>query len=189
MLECIEKTQDAVLKITGGEDPFISRPVKDQPQKRRAWGFAVTFKNTGLGEGAPDNASAEIELLEDGIVETRISSAEIGQGLVTVLQMVTAEELNLPIGQVRVYLSDTDLTPNGGPTTGSRQTYISGNAAKFAAITLRNSMLATLSEKYNQPPEKITITNGIVKVNGQELTFAETRRIYAGRRKSSQIGL
>jgi len=173
LLECIKKTQDAVLKITGGEDPFISRSVKDQPQKRRAWGFAVTFKNTGLGEGAPDNASAEIELLEDGIVETRISSAEIGQGLVTVLQMVTAEELNLPIGQVRVYLSDTDLTPNGGPTTGSRQTYISGNAAKFAAITLRNSMLATLSEKYNQPPEKITINDGIVQVNGQELTFAE----------------
>jgi len=173
LLECIEKTQAAVLKITGGEDPFISRSVKDQPQKRRAWGFAVTFKNTGLGEGAPDNASAEIELLEDGIVETRISSAEIGQGLVTVLQMVTAEELNLPIGQVRVYLSDTDLTPNGGPTTGSRQTYISGNAAKFAAIALRNSMLATLSEKYNQPPEKITIINGIVQVNGQKLTFAE----------------
>ena len=173
LLECIEKTQDAVLKITGGEDPFISRSVKDQPQKRRAWGFAVTFKNTGLGEGAPDNASAEIELLEDGIVETRISSAEIGQGLVTVLQMVTAEELNLPIGQVRIYLSDTDLTPNGGPTTGSRQTYISGNAAKFAAIALRNSMLATLSEKYNQPSEKITINNGIVQVNGQELTFAE----------------
>jgi len=173
LLECIEKTQNAVLKITGGEDPFISRSVKDQPQKRRSWGFAVTFKNTGLGEGAPDNASAEIELLEDGIVETRISSAEIGQGLVTVLQMVTAEELNLPLGQVRVYLSDTDLTPNGGPTTGSRQTYISGNAAKFAAITLRNSMLATLSEKFNLPPEKITINNGIVQVNGQELTFAE----------------
>jgi len=173
LLECIDKAWDAVLEITGGEDPFISRSVEGHPQKRRAWGFAVTFKNTGLGEGAPDNASAEIELLEDGIVETRISSAEIGQGLVTVLQMVTAEELSLPLDQVRVYLSDTDLTPDGGPTTGSRQTYISGNAAKFAAITLRNSMLATLSEKYNQPPDKITIAQGVVQVNGQELTFAE----------------
>jgi len=34
-------------------------------------------------------------------------------------------------------------------------------------------MLATLSEKYNQPPDKIIINNGIVQVNGQELTFAE----------------
>ena len=58
-----------------------------------------------------------IEILEDGRIETRISSAEIGQGLVTVLQMITAEELNLPLDQVNVYLSDTDLTPDGGPTS------------------------------------------------------------------------
>jgi xanthine dehydrogenase molybdenum-binding subunit len=173
LLECIDKTVQEMLVYTGGEDPFVSQKVEGEPNKRRSWGFAVTFKNTGLGEGAPDNASAEIELLEDGMVETRISSAEIGQGLVTVLQMVTAQELNLPVDQVRVYLSDTDLTPDGGPTTGSRQTYISGNAAKFAAITLRNSMLATLSEKYNQPPEKIVFDQGKVQANGQELSFAE----------------
>ena len=177
LLECIEKTEKEMLAYTGGEDPFLAREVEGEPNKRRAWGFAVTFKNTGLGEGAPDNASAEIELLEDGIVETRISSAEIGQGLVTVLQMITAEELNLPIDQVRVYLSDTDLTPDGGPTTGSRQTYISGNAAKFAARTLKNTMLSTLSEKFNQPPEKITFDKGIIQANGQELTFAEMGQI------------
>ncbi|MCD6425285.1 MAG: molybdopterin-dependent oxidoreductase [Anaerolineales bacterium] len=177
LLECIEKTEKEMLAYTGGEDPFLAREVEGEPNKRRAWGFAVTFKNTGLGEGAPDNASAEIELLEDGIVETRISSAEIGQGLVTVLQMITAEELNLPIDQVRVYLSDTDLTPDGGPTTGSRQTYISGNATKFAARTLKNTMLSTLSEKFNLPPEKITFDKGVIQANGQELTFAEVGQI------------
>jgi selenium-dependent xanthine dehydrogenase len=173
LLECIDKTSEALLEHTDGEDPFISRPVPGEPNKRRAWGFAVTFKNTGLGEGAPDNASAEIELLEDGRVETRISSAEIGQGLVTVLQMITAQELNLPLEQVNVYLSDTDLTPDGGPTTGSRQTYISGNATKFAAINLRNSMLSTLAEKYNLPPDEIIFDQGVVRVNGTELSFAD----------------
>ncbi|MEJ2446818.1 MAG: molybdopterin-dependent oxidoreductase [Anaerolineales bacterium] len=173
LLECIDKTSEALLEHTNGEDPFISRPVPGEPNKRRAWGFAVTFKNTGLGEGAPDNASAEIELLEDGRVETRISSAEIGQGLVTVLQMITAQELNLPLEQVHIYLSDTDLTPDGGPTTGSRQTYISGNATKFAAINLRNSMLSTLAEKYNLPPDEIVFDQGVVRVNGTELSFAD----------------
>jgi len=173
LLDCIEKTNKEMLKYTRGKDPFISREVEGQPHLRRSWGFAVTFKNTGLGEGAPDNASAEIEILPDGMVETRISSAEIGQGLVTVLQMVTAQELSLPVDQVKVYLSDTDLTPDGGPTTGSRQTYISGNAAKYAAITLRNSMLSTLAEKYNLSPDKISIREGLIHVNGQKLTFAE----------------
>lgn len=177
LLECIEKTEKAMLVYTGGENPFVSREVEGEPNKRRSWGFAVTFKNTGLGEGAPDNASAEIELLENGIVETRISSAEIGQGLVTVLQIVTAEELNLPIEQVQVYLSDTDLTPDGGPTTGSRQTYISGNAAKYAARTLKNAMLSTLSEKFNQPPDTITFEKGVIQANGQKLTFAEVGQL------------
>ena len=177
LLECIDKTEEAMLAYTGGEDPFISREVEGEPNKRRSWGFTVTFKNTGLGEGAPDNAAAEIELLEDGIVETRISSAEIGQGLVTVLQIVTAEELDLPLEQVRVYLSDTDLTPDGGPTTGSRQTYISGNAARFAARTLRNSMLSSLAEHYNISPEEITIDKGLISGNGQQIDFAEAGRL------------
>ncbi|HDD54662.1 MAG TPA: 2Fe-2S iron-sulfur cluster binding domain-containing protein [Chloroflexi bacterium] len=177
LVECIDKTAQAVMKITAGEDPFLSRAVPGEPNKRRAWGFSVTFKNTGLGEGAPDNASAEIEILVDGRVETRISSAEIGQGLVTVLQQITAEELKLPLEQVNIYLSDTDLTPDGGPTTGSRQTYISGNAAKFAAITLRNKILSTLSEKYNLPPDEIILDKGLVHVNGRKLTFAEVRSL------------
>ena len=177
LVECIDRTAEAVLELTGGEDPFKATSVPGKPDKRRAWGFAVTFKNTGLGEGAPDNASAEIEILEDGRVETRISSAEIGQGLVTVLQMITAQELRMPLEQVNVYLSDTDLTPDGGPTTGSRQTYISGNAAKFAAINLRNSILSTLSEKFNLPPDEIILENGIVRVNGKEMSFSEVRSL------------
>jgi len=173
LLECIDQTRTEMLKYTGGADPFISREVEGEPSKRRSWGFAVTFKNTGLGEGAPDNATAEIELLKDGSVEIRISSAEIGQGLVTVLQMVTAQELGLPLEKVNIYLSDTDLTPDGGPTTGSRQTYISGNAVKYAAITLKNTMLSSLTEKYNLSPEEIIFKGGSVQVNGETLSFAQ----------------
>lgn len=187
LLECIDLTQAEMLRFTGGKDPFASCEVEGEPNKRRAWGFAVTFKNTGLGEGAPDNATAEIELLKDGTVETRISSAEIGQGLVTVLQMVTAQELGLPLDKVNVYLSDTDLTPDGGPTTGSRQTYISGNAARYAAITLKNNMLSSLAEKYNMAPEKIEFKDGIVHVNGEKLTFAEVGEIMKAEGRNSKL--
>jgi len=187
LVECIDKTAQAVLEITEGEDPFSSQTVPGEPNKRRAWGFAVTFKNTGLGEGAPDNASAEIEILEDGRVETRISSAEIGQGLVTVLQIITAEELALPLEQVNVFLSDTDLTPDGGPTTGSRQTYISGNAAKYAAVQLRNSMRSTLSEKFNLPPDEIVFDQGKVQLNGKQLSFAEVGELMKAEGRETRL--
>ena len=173
LLECIDKTREELLQYTNGDDPFTARVVEDALHKRRGWGFAIAFKNTGLGEGAPDKATAEVELYADGSAEARISSAEIGQGLVTVLQMVTAEELSMPIDQVRVLLSDTDLTPDGGPTTGSRQTYISGNAVKLAASTLREAMKATLSERYDVAPEEIRFIEGLAEVNGSKVPYGK----------------
>jgi xanthine dehydrogenase molybdenum-binding subunit len=134
---------------------------------------AVGFKNTGLGGGAPDKSGAEVELFTDGTAEVRTSAAEIGQGLVGVVAMCTAEELGLPYDRVRVLLSDTDLTPDGGPTTGSRQTYVTGNAARLAARALREALATTLAEKYDQPPEKIRFEEGLARVNGHTVPLGE----------------
>jgi xanthine dehydrogenase molybdenum-binding subunit len=177
LLECIDRVETEMMKHTNGGDPFTSREIEGYPNKRRAWGFAVTYKNTGLGEGAPDKASAEVELNNDGTIEVRTSSAEIGQGMVTVLQMVAAEVLDLPINKVKVLLSDTDLTPDGGPTTGSRQTYITGNAVKCASEVLRDAMTATLSEAYNCPPEVIKFIEGLAQVNNQTIPVGDIVRM------------
>ena len=127
----------------------------------------MAYKNTGLGGGAPDKAGAEIELYQDGHFEVRTSSAEIGQGLVTVLQLITAEELNLPATQVSVLLSDTDLTPDGGPTTASRQTYVSGNAARYAARAMKEKISIYLAEKYDLPPDQFKFIDGEVRMDHQ----------------------
>ncbi|HEX9115702.1 MAG TPA: xanthine dehydrogenase family protein molybdopterin-binding subunit, partial [Anaerolineae bacterium] len=172
--ECIDRMAAELRRLAGpGGDPFRSRPVAGQPNLRRAWGVAVAFKNTGLGGGAPDKAGAEIELYADGTVEVRTSSAEIGQGLVTVLQMVAAEELGLPPDQVRVLLSDTDLTPDGGPTTASRQTYVSGNAVRKTAGLLRQAIGATLSEAYDCPPDEIRYLEGLAQVRQRQVPLGE----------------
>ena len=60
---------------------------------------------------------------------------------------------------------DTDLTPDGGPTTASRQTYVTGNAALHAARTLRQAIASTLAEKYDCPPEKIRFIEGLAQVD------------------------
>jgi len=142
----------------------------------RAWGFAAGYKNTGLGGGAPDKAGAEVELYDNGTFEVRSSSAEMGQGLVSVMQMIVAEEMAVPPAQVRVLVMDTDLTPNGGPTTASRQTYVTGNASRYAAKTLRDAITATMAEKYDVKPEQIRFENGIVHANGYSMTYAEVAK-------------
>jgi CO/xanthine dehydrogenase Mo-binding subunit len=172
LLECIDKV-DAEMRRLGGERPFESRPVHDAPHLSRAWGFAVGYKNTGLGGGAPDKAGAEVELYEDGMLEVRTSSAELGQGLVTVLQMIVSQEFNLSPHHVRVLVMDTDLTPDGGPTTASRQTYVTGNAALHAARTLRQAIASTLAEKYDQPPDSVRFIEGLAHVNGHTVPMGE----------------
>jgi xanthine dehydrogenase molybdenum-binding subunit len=146
------------------EPPFTPKPVEGTPDCLRAWGFAAAYKNTGLGGGAPDKAGAEVELYPDGTLEVRTSSAELGQGLVTVLQMIVAEEFRQPLEAVQVLVMDTDLTPDGGPTTASRQTYVTGNAARHAAQTLRQAVAATLAERYDSPPEQVRFIEGLAQV-------------------------
>ncbi len=176
LIECIDRV-DAEMRRRAGVDPFHPRRVPGQPHLRRAWGFAAAYKNTGLGGGAPDRAAAEVELYDDGTAEVRTSSAEIGQGLVAVLQMIAAEELHLPPERVNVLLSDTDLTPDGGPTTASRQTYVTGNAVRFAAEGMRQAMSAALAERYDLPPEQVRFVEGLAQVDGQRLSYGDVVRL------------
>jgi xanthine dehydrogenase molybdenum-binding subunit len=170
--ECIDRVV-AELERQAGDEPFRSRTLPGSPHLRRAWGFAVAYKNTGLGGGAPDKAGAEVELYADGTLEVRTSSAELGQGLVTVLRMVVAQEFNLPAERVKVLVMDTDLTPDGGPTTASRQTFVTGNAARYAAQTLRQAMAATLAEKYDVPPAQIRFIEGLAQVDGHAVPLGD----------------
>lgn len=141
--------------------------------KAYGWGVACAYKNTGLGGGAPDRAVAEVEVFENSIAEVRTSSADMGQGLSAVLAQVTAEELGLPVSQVRVLLSDTDLTPNGGPTTASRQTYVSGNAARHAAVVMREALAAVAAEQMSVPPDQIRFEGGKLRYNGSSIEIGE----------------
>lgn len=172
LMECIDRVADEMYR-QAGEQPFFSKAVPGAEHLHRAWGFAVAFKNTGLGGGAPDKAGAEVELFEDGTLEVRTSSAELGQGLVTVLRMIVAEEFNLPPHRVKVLVMDTDLTPDGGPTTASRQTYVTGNAARHAAQALRQAISSSLAERFDVPPEQIRFIEGLAQVNGHVLPLGQ----------------
>jgi selenium-dependent xanthine dehydrogenase len=171
LMECLDKV-DAEMRR---HNPVPFKPVVDlnNPNLVRVWGYAAAYKNTGLGGGAPDISGADVELYADGTFQVRSSAAELGQGLVTVMRLVVAEEMAVPPEQVRVLVMDTDLAPNGGPTTASRQTFVTGNASRYAAKTLRDQITASMAEKFDVRPEQIRFENGIVHVNGHSLTYAE----------------
>jgi xanthine dehydrogenase molybdenum-binding subunit len=173
LLETIERVAEEVRK-SGDQEGNDVLPVElrclayssaapyNPATRRRAWGLACAYKNTGLGGGAPDKAGAEVEVFEDGTAEVRSSSAEVGQGLVSVVAMCTAEELGIPFERVRVLLSDTDRTPDGGPTTASRQTYVTGNAVRLAARQVREVLARAACEELGVPPDRLVFRDGYI---------------------------
>jgi CO/xanthine dehydrogenase Mo-binding subunit/aerobic-type carbon monoxide dehydrogenase small subunit (CoxS/CutS family) len=182
LTECIQKVSAEMRRVAAAtcgvapEAVFSAHTPAGSGRLVHAWGLAAGYKNTGLGGGAADKSGAEVELFDDGLLEVRSSSAEMGQGLVAVMQMVVAEELSITSDQVRVLVMDTDLTPDGGPTTASRQTYVTGNASRYAAQALRQAISLTLAEKFDVPPQQIRFENGLVHADGHSLTFAQVAR-------------
>jgi xanthine dehydrogenase molybdenum-binding subunit len=171
LVECLDRVESAIRdlhaqRFPDSPDPW--RPVRRDGQVY-AWGIAAGYKNTGLGGGAPDKATAEVEVYPDGRAEIRASSAEMGQNLIGVLAACAAEELGLPFERVRALVMDTDLSPDGGPTTASRQTFVSGNAARLAARTMRQRLQGVLAEKFDVPPEVIAFHEGLAYVDEARL--------------------
>lgn len=138
-----------------------------------AWGIACAYKNTGLGGGAPDKSEVEVEAFEDGTLEVRTAAADMGQGIAHVVAQCAAEELKVPYDKVRVLLCDTDLTPNGGPTTASRQTFMTGNAARLAAVALREAMTQSAAEMMDVAPEQIRYEEGLLRYDGKSVEMGE----------------
>lgn len=164
LVDCLDQVE-ARLHEVAGERPFEPvREARDGVDYVRTWGVAAAFKNTGLGSGADDSSGAIVELLPEGRFDVRSSAAELGQGLVTVLRMIVAEELDARPEDVCVHVMDTDAAPDGGPTTASRQTYVTGNAAKFAARVFRQKIVDFLVERYEALPGDVSFKDSQITV-------------------------
>jgi xanthine dehydrogenase molybdenum-binding subunit len=170
LIETIEKVQaDMNAHHNGSGFKWSWR----EGNKAYGWGVACAYKNTGLGGGAPDKSSAEVEAYEDGTVEVRTAAADMGQGIAHVVAQCAAEELHVPYNRVKALLCDTDLTPNGGPTTASRQTFVTGNAARHAAIALREALTQSAAEMMDVPPATIYYEEGLLRHNGKSVEMGE----------------
>jgi CO/xanthine dehydrogenase Mo-binding subunit len=96
----------------------------------------------GLGNTAMANPSAmEVGLAADGTLTLYNGAVDIGQGSGTIMVQICAEALGLPVAAFRQVLGDTDLTLDAGKTSASRQTFVSGNAARLAGLDLRRQIL------------------------------------------------
>ena len=109
--------------------------------RRRGAGVACMWY--GCGNTSMSNPSSmRVTLSRDGRVLFRNGAQDIGQGSSTIMLQIMAEALGLPMERIDMVVSDTDLTEDAGKSSASRQTFVSGRAARMAGADLRAKMLA-----------------------------------------------
>ncbi len=89
-------------------------------------------------------------------------SSEIGQGSETVLAMIVAEVLGVPLERIRVINDDTAITPWDVGVHASRTTFVAGNSARGAAEKARAKLLAAAAEQLELPADQLDIRRGQV---------------------------
>jgi CO/xanthine dehydrogenase Mo-binding subunit len=117
----------------------------NNPAKYRGVGVACMWYGCGK-TGHHHLSSAFCEIHADGTATVQCGAAEIGQGSQTALTQIAAETLGIPSDDVN-FVSDRSTTPDGGVTSASRQTYVSGNAVHLAAEDALGTALHGAAEK------------------------------------------
>lgn len=113
--------------------------VKEVYESEPYAGIACAMKNAGVGVGLPDWGRCRL-LVKDGKVEIHAGASCIGQGLGTVLTQVVSETTGFGIDKIVYCRPNTANSPDSGTTSGSRQTLITGEAAKRACEKLMEDL-------------------------------------------------
>ncbi len=169
MTECLDAVERE-MRGAAGEAP--------RPGWRRGVGYAAMFH---VGGGArvyrSDGCGAIAKLDDFGKVSLLTGASEIGQGSETVLAMIVAEELGVPLGRVEVVNSDTTIKPWDVGVHASRTTFIAGNAALLAARALKAKLLALAASVMDEGLDDLELAAGRVRVKGHPERSMEYDRV------------
>ena len=137
---CLQALQEHWLRALQGADKFNQLALNESSPLRRGIGIASGWY--GCGNTSMSNPSTiKAGIATNGKVYLHQGAIDIGQGSNTVIAQIFASALGVPLMSIELIGADTDQTPDAGKTSASRQTFITGNAAKLAGIQLRATIL------------------------------------------------
>src|ERR1700694_5109665 len=104
--------------------------------------------------------SSWIRLSPDGHVMVSPGKVEIGQGIVTALAQIAADELDVELGRVQMVRASTAASPNEGVTSGSLSVQQSGRAIRHACAEIRQIFLGAASDRLGVGTDALDISDG-----------------------------
>lgn len=140
-------------------------------------------QRSGGRQGLPGDFNAFLRIGEDGRVTCFTGKIEMGQGIVTSLAQMLADELDISLDSVDMVMGDTGLCPWDGGTNGSRTTRGFGPPLRAAGAEARGVLLELAAEQLGRPVEQLSVEDGVVF----DRTDKNTRVSYAQLAKGKQI--
>ena len=162
-------------------DPILTRRQFGMGLTGIAVAFSLFPKDVwSAGAGLPGNLGAAptldawLRIDADGGVTVFTGKVEIGQGALTALAQIAAEELDVALSDIRMVSGDTALTPNEGYTSGSQTIEYGGAAIRFACAEARAILIEKASARLGVPVKELTVANGTVSAaDGRKLTYGQ----------------
>ncbi|MBN2431083.1 MAG: molybdopterin-dependent oxidoreductase [Acidobacteria bacterium] len=166
--ECIDRGAAAL-------DWYAKRDRHLPAGKDRVKGVGMAVAMQGSGIPRVDMASAAMKLNEDGSFNLHVGATDLGTGSDTILAQIAAEVLQVDLERIVVLSSDTDLTPFDTGAYASSTTYVSGNAVRLCAESLREKIVDVAGAMLQQDPAGLHLRrNGVQDADGtRKLTIAE----------------
>ena len=111
----------------------------------------------------------------DGVVEIRTGKVEIGQGIISTLAQIAAEELDVDYTRIRMIPADTGRSPNEGVTAGSRSTVESGSALRQACAEVRSAFLEAAAQRLGAGIDELFVRDGTIhrRASNESTTYWE----------------
>ena len=132
---------------------------------------------------------------EDQSVLLMVGKVELGQGILTAVVQVCADELDVEMARVKVVSGDTALVPNEGTTAGSFSMPNCATAVRQAAAEVRAILLDLAQVRLGQPSSGLSVRDGLVQtVSGATISYWDLlvgeslQREATGRVKTKPIG-
>jgi len=124
--------------------------------------FSLAQESHSVSAAAADSFNAYLRIGEDGRVTCFTGKIEMGQGIVTSLPQMLADELDVAVEVIDMVMGDTDRCPFDRGTWGSLTTRVFGPELRAAGAQARGILLGLASEKLAVPVEQLDVKDGVV---------------------------
>jgi nicotinate dehydrogenase subunit B len=129
---------------------------------------------------------AWLRINADGTVAIFTGKVELGQGILTALEQIAADELDVAPQRIRLISGDTSQTPDEGFTSGSQSIEYGGTAIRYACAEARDLLLKLAATKLKATRDGLAVADGTITAqNGKKTTYWKLSAAAALHREAS----